>query len=501
MNNIGIGIIISTLITISIGIYSGRFVKGKTENFYVAGRKLAFPILGLALVAQAIDGNSTFANTTLSNDFGFWAGASLPIGLALSLFLLGKYFAPHLNHMKLLTLADFFRIKYDRRTEVIASLLMLFSFGILLAGNIAATAILLKLFFNIKYASAVILICFSALLYTLAGGLFSDVLTDIFQEGLLAIGLLLMGGYITLHYGFIDIVTSNIFFESTSMAQLLLPKNGALINWATIVALGFGNIIAIDFATRIFSAKSPDVAKKGCYFGAILTLALGIPFALLPTLIQWLGITSVEGVPLLATFANQILPPYISLFLFCGIISVSLSTIDGAILSMGNILAHNLLNIRKWLPEHDLESERRYLYISRIALIPIACIGMIFALLLPSPGVLLTVAFDIMFASLLVPFIGAFIIQKVYVKASMYAIVVGGVSRLIFATLTPTSFGVDNPWFYIPNTIIPPIFDGLGTILAPLLSLFVYAYITVRLGRKEVNAREMSRKNTRLYGA
>jgi len=114
MGLIEIGIILSLLITLMIGLFGSKQIKNKTENYYVAGRNMSIPIVGLALVGQAIDGNSTLGNTTLSSDFGFWAGATMVIGLALALFLFGKFFAEKLNSMNLLTLADLFKIKYNR---------------------------------------------------------------------------------------------------------------------------------------------------------------------------------------------------------------------------------------------------------------------------------------------------------------------------------------------------------------------------------------------------
>ena len=39
--------------------------------------------------------------------------------------------------------------------------------------------------------------------------------------------------------------------------------NAIVFNWATIIVLGFGNLAALDFQARVFSAKSPKVAQLG----------------------------------------------------------------------------------------------------------------------------------------------------------------------------------------------------------------------------------------------
>ena len=51
------------------------------------------------------------------------------------------------------------------------------------------------------------------------------------------------------------------------MSGLTDLKSGALINWASIVALGLGDIVALDFMERVFSARGGRTAQKSCYLG------------------------------------------------------------------------------------------------------------------------------------------------------------------------------------------------------------------------------------------
>ncbi|MBI2613314.1 MAG: sodium:solute symporter [Candidatus Levybacteria bacterium] len=475
MDIIQISIILSFAAAIIVGLFAGKKIHNNILNFTVAGRSLSGGLIGLALVAQAIDGNATFGNTQLSYDFGFWAGASLPIGLALSLFILGKFFAAPLNNLKLVTMADLFEVKYNRLIGFLASIILLLGFGVLLAGNIAAVGILIKLFFNISYESAVILVSLVVLLYTIRRGIISDIYSDILQVVLIVAGIFYILVFLFVNHGFINIFASDLITSKFSLVQLSSVADGALINWATILALGFGNLIAIDFGQRIFAAKSGAEAKKGCYLGGFFTLILGLLFSFIMFYIYQLNIKPSSDIPIIIVLLKQVLPPFIAAFLITGIINAALSTVDGAILSMGNILTRNLLRV--W-PEHhsDDTAEKTTLYFLRISLIPIACSAMIFAILLPSPGALLSIAFDIAFAALLVPFVFAFSKSYANAHAALYAIIVGGVSRIIFATLTPTIFGLSNP-FYIQNTFVSPSLDGIGTMLAPLLALVAYIVI------------------------
>lgn len=213
------------------------------------------------------------------------------------------------------------------------------------------------------------------------------------------------------------------------------------------------------------------------------TLLLGLPFSFLIYYLLKLNLVESADAPIIITLAQKILPQFIGALLITGITNAALSTIDGAILSMGNILTHNLLRVDSEEGSNDGTAKKTALYLLRISLIPITCSAMIFAILLPSPGVLLSIAFDITFAALLIPFVFAFSDRLVNTQAALYAIIVGGISRIIFATLTPTLFGLPNP-FYMQNNFIPPSWDGLGTIISPLLALVTYLIIMNSSKRK-----------------
>ena len=87
-----------------------------------------------------------------------------------------------MNAMKLFTLGDFFRARYDRPTEVMASVIMIFAFTILLAGNLVACGFLMERFAGIPYAAGVIIAVLLVLAYTIAGGLFSDAYTAVHPD-------------------------------------------------------------------------------------------------------------------------------------------------------------------------------------------------------------------------------------------------------------------------------------------------------------------------------
>ena len=472
------GIIIFLLGTLGIGVWASKQIKGDSVNFLVAGRGLVLPLAAATLMAQSVDSNATLGNTDLSAEFGFWAGASLPIGLALCLFLSGLFFAKPLNRMGLITLPDFYRVKYGRTTEVVAAVIMVLSFSFLLAGNLVAGGYLFQTFLGLSYFGGVTLIATLVLVYTVSGGLFAVAYTDAIQVAIALVGSLLLIGFIGVNFG-LDIPAGMGPFD---FEQLTTPASGAVINWATILALGLGDIVAIDFMARIFAADSPETAQRACFIGCAGTLIIGIPFSIVALssgrILEQAGV--VPDGPVLFALLGSVIPPFLGLMVIMAIMSASLSTADGAILGTSSVIAHNVMGIGQG---HDGQANPtaggdQLLKITRLMAVGMTILGVFFAIRVPQTGVLLLLAFDLGFAGLVIPLTGGLFWAKSTWQGALSCIVVGSLTRLIFFVLTPMMFGVENTLLYIPNGLISETFDGFPTLISPIVGLIVFVVVS-----------------------
>ena len=468
------GIIIFLLGTLGIGIWASQQIKGDSVNFLVAGRGLALPLAAATLMAQSVDSNATLGNTDLSAEFGFWAGASLPIGLALCLFLTGLFYAKPLNRMGLITLPDFYRVKYGRTTEFVAAIIMVLSFSFLLAGNLVAGGFLFETFLGTGYVGGITLIATLVFVYTVSGGLFAVAYTDAIQVMIALVGSFLLIGFIGATFGLeIPAGMGPFAFE-----QLTNPEFGAAINWATILALGLGDIVAIDFMARVFAADSPETAQRACLIGSAGTVIIGVPFSIVALsagrILDQVGAAG-EG-PVLFTLLQNVVPPVLSLIIIAAIMSASLSTADGAILGTSSVIAHNVLGIRH-ATAHGAGGDR-LLLITRLMAIFITVMGVFFAIRVPQTGVLLLLAFDLGFAGLIVPLTGGLFWPRSTWQGALACIVIGSLTRLIFFVLMPTMFGADNTLLYISNPLFTPAFDGFPTLISPIIGLVVFVVVS-----------------------
>lgn len=478
MSGMAIGLLIFILAFTALGVAMHFFVKGSGKNYIIAGKKLPFFLIGSMLLAQALDANATMGNATQAYLGGFWSGFQFPLGLALCLVFTGIFFAKPLNRMNLITLPDFYYRRYSTTTEVIVSFLMAFSFAILVAGNLAGAAWILSLVFQVNYVWALIGITIFIFVYTFSGGLWACAATDVAQIYPAIIGFFGAAVWLLATYGW-DFFAHSIPTGYMSLQGLTSVEHGALLNWAGILALAFGDIVALDFMERIFSAKTPKTAQVACFYGAGLTLFVG----LIASFLGFMGITFFPEISdpnmLLPTIAMTAVPFGFGLFILGGIIAAGASTADGGILGVSSVLGRNIIQKtiqgKKWRPGDELNTEtdsnvidestavadKRLLLISRLMTIPVVAFAVYLAYVKPEPGILLVLAFDVVFAGCLVPLVLGVYWKKANTPGALAAIIVGSILRLVL--------------FYT----IPEHLAGLDTIIPPVVSLVVMVAVSL----------------------
>jgi len=485
------GLVVFLLVMIGVGLFVSQKINGDSVNYIVAGRGLILPLAAATLMAQSLDANATLGNTDLTAQFGFWAGAALPIGLALCLFLTGLFFAKPMNRMNLMTLPDFYRRKYGRVTEVTAALIMVLSFSLLLGGNLVAGGFLFEIFLGTTFTQGVVLISAIIFVYTLTGGLFAVAYTDMIQAVVALTGSVALILYVALNYG----ITIPAGMGPANLGQLTDPAQGAYINLATIAALGLGDIVAIDFMERVFAADSPETARKACFAGSAGTVIIGVPFSIVAlssgSILSSIGVEAGEQA-VLYVLLQEAVPPWLAVLVLAGIVAASLSTGDGAILGTSAALARNVLGVRDEGSHGETvladgsgildEGSDKLLATTRVMMVPITILGAFFAIRVSATGMLLVLAFDVAFAGLLVPLVfGIYKPDIATTPAALAGMLTGSFTRLGFFVLVPTTYGIPNNLLFVQNDIFTASFDGLPTFIAPLVGLAVFlgvAYAT-----------------------
>ena len=229
------------------------------------------------LVSEAVDGNASLGNVSLTFTSGFWSGAAIPLGLSICLVLTGAFFGRIFNRMNMITLADFYFRRYGNVSEIMSGTIMSISFIVLVAGNLAPSGYILSVVLSIPLIYAMLISTAVVLLYTYFGGLFSCAYTDIFHIYLAVVGfwagfIYFIGPWSPIPGG-LETIVANVPGNFMDMSGLFNPSNGALLNWATILSLGLGDIVALDFMERVFCSRWRPNGRKELLYGSRLDFA------------------------------------------------------------------------------------------------------------------------------------------------------------------------------------------------------------------------------------
>lgn len=451
-------VVLFMAISLAIGLYTYTKVQGSSKRYTVCGKSMPFIVVGTALAAQAIDGNATLGNTSLTFSTGFWAGAAIPLGLATSLLIVGRFLAAPLHKMDLLTLPEFFYRRYGAFAELLASVLTIVCFIVLVAGNLSAVGWILSVVSGLSYAKCLMIGTTVIFAYTIAGGLYAAIWTDFFQVHVAILGFVSAAAYVLLTRGWTSIEAS-LPQATMSVSQLTTLSGGGLTNWANFISLAFGNAMALDFMERVFSAKSPETARKACYYAAGWTLVIGLCASLL-------GLAAVAAVGklndprmVLPAFADHHLPYWIGVLVFVGVMGASMSTANGAMLVISVVMARNVW--QRW--SSRAITDEKMLFLSRALALPTAIAAASIAYLRPEPGLLLVVAFDIVFAGCVVPLFLGIYWPRATQAGAIASIVTGTVSRAICYFVVPAAWsGLD--------TLLPPVLGAVAFFSASLMT-------------------------------
>jgi solute:Na+ symporter, SSS family len=366
--------------------------------------------------------------------------------------------------MAMLTLPDFYYRRFGNGAEGISSILMTISFIVLVAGNFAASGFILSTVLQIDFFWAMLITSIIVLVYTFAGGLFSSAYTDIFQI-YLAIGAF-WAAFIFFAIGAAGIDFGTILGSAPpgylDLSGLTDMGNGALVNWASILALGLGDIVALDFMERVFAAKDPKTASRGALWGAGLTLATVIPTSMMGIVALYLIPNLEDPFTAYPTLAINHVPYPIGAALLMGVLGASMSTANGGLLAISSVISRNIIQrdiLRRMLKKPGLE-DRKLLMTTRVFTIPMMAAAFILGYLLPQPGIYLILAFDIVFAGAFAPLTLGLFWRKANMPAALTSLIVGSGLRLLMFFVIPVDLaGLD-------TMIPPPIAFALFVIVA-----------------------------------
>lgn len=356
------------IISIAIGLVASRRVHS-TSDYITAGRSLPMPMVMAMVFATWFGAETVLGISATFLDEGFRGLISDPLGAALCLVLFGLIFALPLYRLKLLTLGDFFHIRYNKRTELILSSCIVLSY----LGWVSAQVTALGLVFNVLSEGSVsitqgmIIGAAVVMTYTLFGGMWSVAVTTFLQMIIIVIGLLLVTNSAADMAGGLTVVIEKAAAEG-KFEWLPTMDLVDILSWtAALFTMALGSIPQQDVFQRVNTSKSEFVAVWATTLGGIAYFF----FAAVPLFLAYSAsmvdpemtarLMAEDAQLVLPTFVITHMPFWLQAVFFGALLSVIMSTASGTLLAPSVTFTENVLkNFRPDMTDQQLLSATRW---------------------------------------------------------------------------------------------------------------------------------------------
>ncbi len=336
-------IIVYLTLTVLIGYWASRRVK-TSGDFMLAGRSLPLLLSSSALFATWFGSETVFGASSEFLKGGLFAVIEDPFGAALCLVLFGLFFARKLYNMNLLTLGDFFKIRYGRRTELMASIFLAPPYVGYIAAQLVAMGLILHVVTGLPVWQGVVISALVVTFYTYVGGMWAISITDFIQSIIIIVGLAALAIVLSQKAGGVATVLREVHPESLRF----FPKG----NWREVTSyvaawsvLGLGSIPSQDVFQRSMSSNSANTAVRSCYYAAILYLTVAMLPLFISVCTKHLYPNQIQGDTQL-TLPNMVLQHTglgVQVLFFGSLLSAIMSTTSSAMLAPAAIFSENLV--------------------------------------------------------------------------------------------------------------------------------------------------------------
>lgn len=379
-------------VVVSVSMWKSR-KETTSEDFFLAGRGLTWPFIGLSLIAANISTEQFVGMSGQSAGTVGLAIASYEWMAAVTLVIVAMFFLPRFLKSGIFTIPEYLEYRYNASARAImAFYTMVIYVGVTIAAVIYSGGLTLQtLFGNLENQSHLLtgvwVIGGIAALYTVWGGLKAVAWADLFQGS-----ALLIGGFITMVVGFQAVGGVSNFFEvNADKLHMILPKDNSILPWtALLIGMHIPNFyywgLNQYITQRTLAAKTLRQGQLGIIFAASLKLI--IPFVIVfPGIMafqlygnQMTGSGGTDAAyPLLV---RNLLGPGVRAFVFAAISGAVISSLASMLNSASTIFTMDLVK-RHFSPQ---ASHRKLIWTGRFSTIVFVLIGCIIAPKLGDPG-------------------------------------------------------------------------------------------------------------------
>ncbi len=444
-------VILYLCLSVGIGLFAATRVRS-AKDFAVAGRSLPLPIVTATVFATWFGAEAVLGISATFVKEGLRGVVADPFGSSMCLMLAGLFFAPRLYRLNIITVGDYYRLRFGRTVEVLCTLCVVVSY----LGWVAAQFKVLGLVLNvvtdgvISQPVGILIGAAIVLAYTTFGGMFSVAILDFVQISVIMGGLLYIVSVVSGLTGGVQAVIDHAaaagkldLFPPASVREWI-PFVGA---WMTMM---LGSIPQQDVFQRITSAKDERTAVRGSLLGGAIYFA----FCFVPMFLAYAATLIDPGKfgELLAQDSQLILPtlvlehtPLLAQIVFFGaVLSAVMSCASATLLAPSVALSENVIR-----PALTRLNDSEFLRLMRVVLVGFALV--VLAIALWSDATIYTLVvntYKVTLVAAFIPLFAGLYWKRATTQGALCAIIGGATSWI----------GLE--WFGPSDSIWPPQLVG-----------------------------------------
>ncbi|HST72024.1 MAG TPA: sodium:solute symporter [Kocuria rosea] len=457
-------IVLYLVAMVAIGLLASRRAHN-AEDYRVAGRRLGPGFYTGTMVAVVLGGASTVGGVGLGYTYGV-SGMWLVVAIAAGLAVLSLLFASRIQSLKVFTVSQMLQLRYGEHGGAKASSFVMLAYTVMLSvTSTSAYASIFSVLFPIDRTWAILLGGLVVVGYSVLGGMWSITLTDMMQFLFMTVGIFLVllpfslsaaGGW----SGLTGRLDATYFTWNGMGTQAIITQ---------FVVYGFGILIGQDIWQRVFTARSPQVARWGGLSAAAYVALYGVAGAVIGMTAAALapGLDSADDA--FATMAQQHVPTGLGGVVLAAGVAAMMSTASGALIASATVARVDVVpTLRSLLGRSTApagggataEDEAAELRADRLYMLVFGVVITAISVFVTDTVTALTIAYDILVGGLLVAILGGLVWRRGTGLGAALSMLVGSVVVLASMAL----FGV------LANA---PIYLGL------LSSAAVYVFVSL----------------------
>jgi SSS family solute:Na+ symporter len=444
-------------VMLAIGVVS-RKKAGQADDFFVAGRKGSSLFIVGSLLATIIGGSATVGMAGLGFQRGL-TGAWWLLAGSIGLIVLGVFFARKVRKFALYTLPELIEKQYDRRMAFASSILIVIAWTGVIAAQIIAAGKIMGILGMGDPTLWMVIFSFVFITYTVLGGQYSVIRTDLFQSivifgGIFAgLGLLLsrLGGW----DGLQSALPADMFSFPTS------SQFGGADLASLLLVVGLTYVVGPDMYSRIFCARDDATARSSTFWAA----GLMIPIAFAVTLIGmgaaalFPDIAAEQALPMVI---SEVFSPLLGGIVLAALLCAMMSSADTTLLSASTILTVDIIGGLR-----AKSGSKNILPRSRWLIILLGIVALAVALLLKGIISALLFAYTVYTCGVILPVIAGFFRKQLKVTATgaLAALIGGGALGIV-------------------SKLVSVKYLDLGALALSAVLLFLVSFIDSRMKRR-----------------